>query len=203
MPSAITGARRRPLATFACACGFVYSRVGPDRTAADRCRVGRIRSYGPVWEAKLRELWRDPDLTITAIARHMGSNFTTIKRQARRLGLLNAAAGATATSATPYERSGALPTAANRQMYRRAWLEATAVFPAQPWNALKAAHASVYNWLDRHDAEWLAAHRPARHGDTRSKVSWAELDEQLAERVTTAVARLKQTTPPVRVSKNR
>jgi len=46
----------RPVGTFACDCGFVYSRRGPDRTETDRMRIGRIRSFGEIWHNRLQQL---------------------------------------------------------------------------------------------------------------------------------------------------
>lgn len=46
----------RPVGTFPCACGFVYSRRGPDVEMKDRFRIGRIKSFGPIWQKKLEEL---------------------------------------------------------------------------------------------------------------------------------------------------
>jgi hypothetical protein len=40
-----------PTATFSCRCGFAYSRSGPDSSAEDKFRVGRMISFGQVWEA--------------------------------------------------------------------------------------------------------------------------------------------------------
>ncbi len=43
-----------PVGTFTCRCGFVYSRKGPDKTEQDKCKIGRIKSFGAVWENKLK-----------------------------------------------------------------------------------------------------------------------------------------------------
>lgn len=47
---------RKPVGTFACSCGFIYSRKGPDSREEDRYKVGRIKKFGDVWEQRLFEL---------------------------------------------------------------------------------------------------------------------------------------------------
>lgn len=46
----------RPVGTFRCECGFVYTRRGPDAKPEDRYIIGRIKSFGLIWHAKLDEL---------------------------------------------------------------------------------------------------------------------------------------------------
>src|SRR5205807_1672488 len=76
-----------PIATFSCECGFIYSRTGPDTSAEDRWKRGRIEAFGRVWEKKLGLLWTNEMLSIRAIARQLGVDPLTIKRQAARMGL--------------------------------------------------------------------------------------------------------------------
>ena len=47
---------KKPIGTFRCSCGMVYSRSGPDKSESDRDRIGKVITYGEVWEQKLREL---------------------------------------------------------------------------------------------------------------------------------------------------
>src|SRR2546421_464460 len=55
----------RPIATFSCACGFAYARGGPDSSPEDGFRIGRVASFGQVWEAELRRLWKDSSLSLS------------------------------------------------------------------------------------------------------------------------------------------
>ncbi|WP_257985669.1 TnsD family Tn7-like transposition protein [Bacillus canaveralius] len=47
---------RRPVGTLSCKCGFVYSRRGPNIDENDVFRIGRIKVFGDIWLAKLKEL---------------------------------------------------------------------------------------------------------------------------------------------------
>jgi Tn7-like transposition protein D/TniQ len=78
----------RPVGLFVCpSCGFTYSRAGPDRFPEDAFKRRGIPFYGHLWEIKLREWWLDPDTSIECMARHLGVDPITVKRQAKRLGL--------------------------------------------------------------------------------------------------------------------
>ena len=67
-----TADSRRPLGTFACDCGFVYARSGPDQSAEDRRRFTRMVAYGPVWEARLRACSQDRAMTFQEASRQLG-----------------------------------------------------------------------------------------------------------------------------------
>jgi hypothetical protein len=75
------------VATFACECGYVYTRSGPDSSCEDCYRYTTVKSYGPIWEAKLRELWLNTRCSLPMIGRELGVGKDTVERHARRLGL--------------------------------------------------------------------------------------------------------------------
>src|SRR5579859_3866525 len=58
--------------TFTCDCGLIYVRHGPDQNPSDRSRRDSVIAYGPVWDAKLRELWADPSHSQRSISRLLG-----------------------------------------------------------------------------------------------------------------------------------
>lgn len=70
----------QPYATFACECGFIYGRFGPDYEPEDRFRLDRIVALGPVWTNQWRKLQADPTLSQTEIARRLNINRTTVKK---------------------------------------------------------------------------------------------------------------------------
>jgi hypothetical protein len=78
---------RRPVGTFACSCGFVYSRMGPDEGEGDRYRSSRIESYGLVWKRRLRDLWADPSTSLRSLARQLGIDPKTAVNMAIKAGL--------------------------------------------------------------------------------------------------------------------
>ncbi|MNO34833.1 hypothetical protein D3C76_248770 [compost metagenome] len=72
----------RPVGTFTCTCGFSYSRRGPDQTAEDRYRIGRIKAFGPVWKRQLG-VYMDKSLSYRAAAEKLGVDTNTIIKYAR------------------------------------------------------------------------------------------------------------------------
>ncbi len=77
----------RPIGIFSCECGFVYSRLGPDKSSEDVFKISSVKSYGVVWEDKLRELCQGKMVSELGIAQELGVDYSTVQRQAARLGL--------------------------------------------------------------------------------------------------------------------
>lgn len=76
---------RLPVGTFSCQCGFVYSRKGPDKLPGDRYKIGRIKSFGPLWEEKLRESLKKSNCSLREIARVMQCDPKTIIKFDKKL----------------------------------------------------------------------------------------------------------------------
>ncbi|WP_230986962.1 TnsD family Tn7-like transposition protein [Cohnella fermenti] len=72
----------RPVGTFMCSCGFSYSRRGPDCSEEDKFRRGRIKSYGPLWTARLRKCMQD-GLSYRAAAKVLGVDTNTVIKYAQ------------------------------------------------------------------------------------------------------------------------
>jgi hypothetical protein len=70
----------KPVGTFYCTCGFVYSRRGPNINDEDRKRIGRIKAFGPVWYDKLRCL-NETHISLRQKAKILGVDPGTIKTQ--------------------------------------------------------------------------------------------------------------------------
>ncbi len=142
---------------FTCSCGFVYSRLGQDRSDEDLFRRDTIHTYGPLWEAKLRELWFDPTIKLQEIANQLGVTRNTVNRQAARLQL-----PVPRTSRwTP--RTGIKQTrraAKDTSWYRTQWTTLVETTPGANITALQKKLPNVYGLLWTHDKEWLMANRP-------------------------------------------
>lgn len=76
----------KPVATFSCACGFVYSRKGPDLTTEDRFKVGRVKQFGNVWELKMKQYIELGHQSLRGLARLMKCDPKTITKSAQKLG---------------------------------------------------------------------------------------------------------------------
>ncbi len=184
----------RPLGVFTCPdCAFSYSRTGPDDSATDRLRIGRIRAFGAIWEGELRRLWRDPDVSLEELARRLGVDPRTAKRQADRLGLPFPPAGSRAERPERLAVVGnSSPTTAEITSRREAWRTLVCGRATEGTTALRAAAPALYVWLYRHDRQWLRQHSPAAVGQRHParRVDWARRDEGFERAVVRAARRL-------------
>jgi len=189
--------RGKPIGTFRCACGFVYSRTGPDAKPDDQYKRSKIKSFGTLWETRLQTLWQDETASLRAMARQLGVDPLTVKHQALRMGLpfprpVNICSRprvrqkTTAPSLQNSER-------ASLKAYRTTWLTMMQANLGEGITILRSKAPGVYTWLYRNDKAWLQAHRPpSKKPKLRpSRVDWEKRDLQLVEEVKAAALRLR------------
>jgi len=188
----------QPMGIFACTCGFVYTRKGPELSIEDRFRRDRnVKVYGPVWEAKLVELWNEPSLNLKQLARQLGVKTETAERQAVRLGLsfpyrtsITTRSGLKQLTKSKERRR---PSSDRLEFHRSKWRAALEQNPGVgPTKLMKECHRS-YGWLKRNDAEWLESHMPLpqKRKSWSPHVDWRDRDQRLAEAVRSTAVRLK------------
>ncbi|MBD1834356.1 hypothetical protein H6F61_17050 [Cyanobacteria bacterium FACHB-472] len=196
--------------TFSCTCGFTYSRLGSDSSAEDRFRIGKVKSYGQVWERTLKNFWENPTVSVEEIAKHLRVDYQTVKRQALRLGLSFPRPGPTARVAKingellSDTQNGQVTQPSKLESYRMAWLEAVKENPHIGRTALEQMFQRIHAWLYVHDKKWLKAHLPPCK--TRvvfsPQVDWKKRDHELATAAKFSAQGLK-TSPerPVKLTK--
>lgn len=186
----------RPVGTFSCGCGFSYARSGPDPSPEDRFCVGRVISFGPVWEAKLRQMWNDSSLSLSEVGRQLRVDPLTVRRHALRLNLPPSRRG---RKTKPLPRAARLKCtdvstaiARKRRTYRANWVSATRQEPKTTLKALRLNLPREYAWLRRNDADWLMRHSPLnpRRARLTSGVDWKKRDAEYAIAVIAAATRL-------------
>jgi len=198
----------KPVGVFSCECGFAYARTGPDSLPEDRFRIGRMLSFGPVWEAKLKELWKDSSLSLSEVGRRLGVDPLTVRRHAQRLKLSFSRPG---RRSKPVNRAAQLKGERistvwekKRRTYRAKWLYAMKRNRKVTLKSLRQQFPRVYAWLRQNDVEWLKGHRPRsqRHIQSTSSVDWKRRDAKYAIAVRDAASRLKSVPDrPVQVTK--
>lgn len=188
----------KPVGTFSCSCGFVYSRTGPDTSLEDQFRFSKIKAFGPIWEAKLQALWKDESVSLRGLARQLGVDPLTIKRHATRLGLLfprpRGRKSGLAENQQLHSHVFQVPEATVLQEYRTIWLTALQSGPGVGVTELRSKVPGIYTWLYRNDRIWLREHTSTSKGRTTiryQRVDWQERDKRLAEEVIVAASRLK------------
>jgi len=183
----------RPVGTFSCSCGFVYSRRGPDKTADDLFKRGRVKEFGPIWEEYLRELSQNGKISFRQIASKLGVDTNTV------IHYLDADHGNRKDKANVYT---------DPSSYRNKWLEQFRLHPNCTRTELRRLGPAVYTWLYRNDREWLFSHLPPKqvpvHYDRKNEVDWDQRDQELAGRIAEAIPEiLTKVEKPVRITASR
>jgi hypothetical protein len=187
----------RPVGTFSCGCGFSYARSGPDSTPEDRFRGGRMIAFGPVWEARLKQLWKDSSLSLSEVGRRLGVDPLTVRRHALRLKLPTPRHG---RKSRPLPRAAWLKDtyssaahARKRRACRDKWVSRMRQAPKTTLKALRLKLPREYAWLRRNDAGWLKRNTPQSRKRARptSSVDWKKRDAEYAVAVKAAAARIK------------
>ncbi|NJD92197.1 MAG: hypothetical protein FIA91_11930, partial [Geobacter sp.] len=181
-----------PVGTFACRCGFAYSRSGPDQRREDRTRIGRIVSMGHVWENRLLDLILTERKSFRAAARQLNVDTKTVQRYFEQLSCVTPDAGVCSS-----------PDSADLESRRSMWQELREHNPDAGTKWLRQRSPAVYAWLYRHDRVWLQTHIPVRRKHTVAvkRVNWQERDRRLSGRIRLLVKRgLKTSERPVRIT---
>ncbi|MNM65091.1 hypothetical protein D3C81_765150 [compost metagenome] len=163
---------KKPVGTFTCECGFVYSRRGPDEADADMYRIGRIKSFGEVWRNKLLELSL-LNLSLRQKAEILGVDPKTVVSQSEQLEHCKI----TIKSA----EEGSI-----KEKYRLAWEGLIYTYVNEKIIDIRAKRPEVYRWLYNNDREWLLNYnleRRTKSGNLTSRVNWEGRDREIALKV--------------------
>jgi hypothetical protein len=178
----------RPVGLFQCpACGYIYSRVGPDKAEADLYRRSHIVRFGALWDRTLEENWLKADISLRQLSKMLGVDPRTVERQLPRLGLPRERPGT--VKATKNDEAIAVPSASvldrNSKLaqQRNRWLEVIKSHPELNTTNIRTIYPALYVWLYRHDRDWLQQNlqhsRPRSNADFR-RVDWPLRDLEFA-----------------------
>ncbi|MBO1513553.1 TnsD family Tn7-like transposition protein [Metabacillus bambusae] len=168
---------KRPVGTFSCSCGFVYARSGPDSSEEYRYKVGRVKEFGQIWEAKLKELLQK-DLSLREIARRLKVDVNTVKKYGQKL------------------REGEVELSSegqndviNKEGFREEWLDLQKKYPEKSKTELRKDNSRTYAWLYRNDREWLNTNSPKKRQipTVNNRVDWDKRDEEILKVVKAVV----------------
>jgi hypothetical protein len=171
-----------PIGEFSCRCGFRYRRKGPDNAHHDRLRLDKVSTYGKLWEAALKRLWDEQDVSVRELARTLNVDSNTVKFHAKRLGLSFPRRGPRISNFRPKEK-GTIQKRSEPASFRKAWLHLLDTYPDKGIKSLRTLHSRIFTWLYRYDREWLLNHKPhvlrqPAKSDYK-RVDWSERDDQL------------------------
>lgn len=199
---------KKPLGTFSCDCGMVYSRTGPDETKEDKLRIGKIIQFGLVWEQKLKELVEVDKLGLRETARRLNVDSRTVCRYVAKLKLKSY--WRTSKDNQPTDSNDVCESNLDslidiQAQHRQAWMTLQQEHPEASKTTLRRFAPAVYTWLYRNDKDWLNQNSPALQKPVPSvaKVDWAERDRQVLDNVKDAVRSLQGEDKPARITISR
>ncbi|EMA6344099.1 TnsD family transposase [Bacillus cytotoxicus] len=181
---------RKPVGTFSCECGFIYSRKGPDENEVDQFKIGRIKQFGHVWERRLKELYTEGK-SLYRIAKELQCDISTVKKyvQVEPLEIIK-----------PASSSKNLV-----ELKEIEWLTLLKNNPNLTVTELRKLTPALYAWHYRNNKEWLKEHSPKgiKKELLNQRVDWGKRDSEILVMVKKAVQKLYAIEKPVFVNKSR
>lgn len=168
---------RKPVGTFSCDCGFVYSRRGPDTDKSDALKVGRIKNFGHVWQAKLMELAAS-SLSAHRIAQILKCDYATVKKY---------------ISISKDECSNANESPIDLLMQKEAeWIELIKAYPEFTVTQLRAISPALYAWHYRNNRSWLKENSPrvSEKVTINKRVDWEKRDLKILKEIKKVISNL-------------
>lgn len=182
----------RPHGTFACECGFIYNRLGPDNSTWDANFRLSIIEYGAKWEQALCDSWNTPGLSLCKIAERLGVSRTAVKSHAERLKLSFSRPDGRQVQYRTKPLKPIMSEAELIEKHRVLWLQILEKYPHFEFSKLLPEELKVFEWLERHNRTWLNENKPSRQRYIASSIDWEERDQEYCDSIQKAVTQLKQ-----------
>lgn len=188
---------REPVGTFACECGYIYSRKGPDKLEKDRYRKGRVKAFGLVWEDKLKTLLSERCRSYHEMARQLGCDIKTVHKFESILAERNS------IDANADKSSQKVSVSNLHEEYRERILHVIKEYPELSRTDIRSQCQKDYVFLYRHDREWLFEILPTGKPPKGSKgyVDWDQRDHEVLSQLQKAQMALLNRAKPIRISK--
>ena len=189
---------KKPLGTFSCSCGMVYNRTASPNNQDSNYRIGKVITYGAIWERRLQELVEVEKIGLRATARELKVDPRTIKNYVDKLYL-----NPSWTSRQNQQKSVTIKnTESLKNQKRQQWLNLQKDYPTATKTTLRNLDPAIYSWLYRNDKEWLNENSPALQQPMgmQNRVNWLQRDIQIKKRVQSVVTELLNLEVPNRVT---
>ncbi|SMP71997.1 TnsD family transposase [Anoxynatronum buryatiense] len=199
---------KKVVGTFLCKCGFEYCRSGPDGDEIDLLHIGRVKSFGKVWEDQLNQLI-EKKLTLREISRRMSVDPKTVERQAIILHNELHWKKTSDSMAVIYQKMSKRKEGENLTMknsYREQWQQAAQCFPELTKTELRYKYCKIYGWLYRNDRKWIINFNSHKKPSLsiNPRVDWKLRDKELLISVKKIIEELLSNHKrPVRITVNR
>lgn len=172
-------------------CGYTYSRLW--KLGKAESRKPFVINMGHLWKEKVKNLY-DEGYSISQIHRKTGFSESALKTYIKQI----VSELVTSELKIPYDTSLAINEAAatdfmdDKHLFRNVLLEAAREKQTNKRLTILRLHPREYNWLYRHDSEWLDKHFP-RKPKVRGKLDLREFDIALSNKILTVTQKLKKT----------
>lgn len=189
---------RVPVGTFTCECGFIYSRKGPDKVENDIYRIGSIKSFGSVWEDKLKSYLEEGKYGLREISRVMKCDPKTILKYDGLLEI-NYFKGA-GNIVEPKEKVSDN----NLEKYKQYILKTIAMNPIATRTDLREMCKKEYIYLYRKDKMWLDKNLPQQIKviQPNQRVDWNKRDAEYLALIKAKYEALLNKDVPIRITKS-
>lgn len=189
---------KKPLGTFSCFCGMVYNRTASPNNQDSDYKIGKVITYGAIWERRLQELVEIEKLGLRATARELKVDPRTIKKYVNKLGL-NPSWKSSQIQQNPVTIRN---TESLQNQKRQQWLNLQKDHPTATKTTLRNLASPIYSWLYRNDKEWLNENSPELQQPMvmHNRVNWSQRDIQIKKRVQSVVTELLNLEVPNRVT---
>ncbi|AWB32031.1 TnsD family Tn7-like transposition protein [Clostridium botulinum] len=188
-----------PVGTFTCRCGFVYSRKGPDKTEQDKCKIGRIKKFGAVWENKLKVCLKKGKYGLRELASIMKCDPKTVIKFDKLFGInyFNSSSKIVGKGKKPINSDVG-------EIYKLNILKAIEMNTALSRTEIREMCKKEYIYLYRMDKEWLFSVLPqkVKKDDHRKKVDWDKRDKEILELIKVKHKKLLNKEVPIRITKS-
>jgi hypothetical protein len=187
---------KKPIGSFVCNCGFIYTRTGPDVDYGSRFKIGKVQSYGQVWKQKLQELFLDGK-SIYEISKVLDVDPATVKKYIDIIYEDPPCQDISRNGTEVYIRE---EVEINK---RNEWLTLIQQHPDKSKTELRKSNPALYTWLYRNCREWLSENSPVKKEVKYEnlKVNWEDRDNEILKLAMEKVQEIKnQVGKPKRIT---
>lgn len=180
---------KRPVGTFKCSCGFIYSRKGPDRNQEDEFHVGRIKNFGQVWNQQLKKLAYFDKLNYYQISKILKCDIKTVKKY---LNCIENKENIECNQKIKLQKENE-------------WISLIKKNPTFSVTKLRKLNSALYTWHYRNNQKWLKSNLPIKINtkNFNSRVNWENRDQETLKKVQRVIKILYLAEKPIFVNKTR
>ncbi|MDA1586173.1 TnsD family transposase [Bacillus cereus group sp. TH230-1LC] len=177
---------KRPIGTFGCTCGFIYSRKGPDKFEEDKMKISRIKSFGYYWKERLHEYIFIQNLRYRECARRLKVDVKTVIKYSKDM----------LSNSKKMQENNLL------DKWKDEWKSLMNKNSDMTKTELRNLYPNLYMRLYRNDKDWLREYSPKlkKRVKVQNRIDWGQRDMDIVEEVNIAIKSLMNAEKPIRLT---